>query len=308
MTPSASTHRSVLALPPDMSQEYSFCIRFSGITIRFIAPTALNLPECITELLCCNCEVADAEYRITLLESPLSFENAPVYTDGNSHIYETNQGRLRVYFPLTEEDGCQVACLFTPERKNTLYYPAKRWNHYRKYWHCAHLLWGEMLLMHLDAFLLHSSVVLKDNKAVLFCGESGAGKSTQADLWKTFANAEIINGDRCVIRNQNGVFFGGGSLWSGTSGIYSPLSAPIAGIITLKKGENNSIRKLEAEAFPALFSQITLNLWDEEFMHNVTGNLLLMLQSVPVWELTCDKSREAVSLAYKTIFSKELPL
>lgn len=291
-----------------MSLEHSFCIRFSGITIRFIAPTAINLPECITELLCCDCNDYDAEYRITLLESPLSFEKAPIYTDGNSHIYEISKGRLRVYFPLTEEDGCQVACLFAPDGRNTLYYPAKRWEHYREYWHCAHLLWGEMLLMHLDSFLLHSSVVLKNNKVVLFCGESGAGKSTQADLWKTYANAEVINGDRCVIRNRNDVFYGGGSLWSGTSGIYSPLSAPIAGIITLKKGTENSIRRLGAEAFSALYSNITLNPWDEEFMQNVTGNLLLMLQSVPVWELTCDISREAVSLAYETIFSKELPV
>lgn len=291
-----------------MHGEYSFCIRFSGITVRFIAPTAINLPECITELLCCDCNNYDAEYRITLLDSPLNLSQAPIYTDGSSQIYMTNQGRLRVYSPLCEEDGCQVACLFTPDCKNTLYYPARRWDFYRQYWHCAHLLWGEMLLMHFDAFLLHSSVVLKDNRVVLFCGESGAGKSTQANLWKTYANAEVINGDRCVIRNQKGVFFGGGSLWSGTSGIYSPVCAPLAGIITLKKGTENSIRRLGAEAFSAIYSHITLNPWDEEFMSIVTGNLQKMLQNVPVWELTCDISYDAVNLAHKTVFSKELPL
>lgn len=271
-------------------------------------PTPLNLPECITELLCEDLKSTDAEYRVTLIESPLTPQSAPVYTDGNSQIYVTNQGRLRIYSPLTEEDGCQVACLLRSNGKNILYYPAKKWEHYREYWHCAHLLWGEMLLMHLDSFLLHSSVVLANGKAVLFCGQSGAGKSTQASLWKDFANAEIINGDRCVITKKDGVFRGGGSVWSGTSGIYSAKSAPIGGIFALRKGNDTSVRRLGIQAFSELYSQTTLNTWDEEFMRKVTGLLQDLLLEVPVWELTCRADREAVELAYKTLFSKELSL
>ncbi len=289
-----------------MSGEYSCCIFFSGITIRFILPTPINLPECITELACSDCKDADAEYRVTLIDEPLKPQTPPVHTDGNSQIYVTNEGRLRIYSPLTEENGCQVACLLRSNLKNTLYYPASRWERYRKYWHCAHLLWGEMLLMQLDSFLLHSSVVYINDKVVLFCGQSGAGKSTQAKLWESCKGAEIINGDRCVITNKEGVFFGGGSIWSGTSGIYNPKSAPIAGIFTLKKGTENSVRRLSIQAFAELYSQITLNTWDEEFMKKTTGNLQDMLNCVPVWELTCRPDKDAVELAYKTLFSKEI--
>lgn len=291
-----------------MSGEYSCCIFFSGITIRFILPTSLNLPECITELMCSPCDYADAEYTVTLINEPLQLSAPPVYTDGNSQIYRLTQGRLRVYSPLTEKNGCQVACLLRQNGKHTLYYPASRWDHYRQYWHCNHLLWGEMLLMQLDAFLLHSSVVLVNNKVVLFCGQSGAGKSTQAKLWQTYAKAEIINGDRCLITNKDGVFLGGGSIWSGTSEIYSPKQAPIAGIFTLKKSAENSVRRLGIQAFSELYSQITLNTWDEEFMTKVTGNLQDMLCSVPVWELSCRADKEAVELAYKTLFSKEITI
>ena len=290
-----------------MMSEHSYCIFFSGITIRFVLPTPINMPQCITALLCDNCTQTDAEYKVQLIDKPLELPSAPVHTDGNSQIYVTNQGRLRIYHPLTEDDGCQVACLLRSDGKNTLYYPSKKWDHYRSYWHCSHLLWGEMLLMHLDSFLLHSSVVLAEDKIVLFCGSSGAGKSTQAKLWEEFADAEIINGDRCVITNKNGIFYGGGSLWSGTSDIYSHKQAPVAGIFTLKQGKENKVRRLGIEAFPSLYSQITLNTWDEEFMEKVTDSLQTMLCSVPVWELTCDISKDAVSLAYKTVFSKELP-
>lgn len=256
--------------------------------------------------MCSPCDNADAEYTVTLINEPLQLPSNPVYTDGSSQIYVTNQGRLRVYSPLTEKNGCQVACLLRKNGKHTLYYPASRWEHYRQYWHCTHLLWGEMLLMQLDAFLLHSSVVLVNDKVVLFCGQSGAGKSTQAKLWQIYANAEIINGDRCVITKKDGVFLGGGSVWSGTSGVYSPKQAPIAGIFTLKKDTENSVRRLGIQAFSELYSQITLNTWDEEFMTRVTGNLQDMLCSVPVWELSCRADKEAVELAYKTLFSKEI--
>lgn len=288
-----------------MSREYSYYIRFSGITIRFILPTSLTLPECITELLCSDCNHADAEYRVTLITEPLSPQNPPVFTDGDSKIYRLTQGRLRIYSPLTDENGCQVACLLRSDKKNILYYPAQKWEQHRKYWHCAHLLWGEMLLMHFDAFLLHSSVVMINNKTVLFCGQSGAGKSTQAKLWEACKNAEIINGDRCVITNRQGVFYGGGSMWSGTSGIYNPKEAPIAGIFTLKKSKENSVRRLGIQAFSELYSQITLNTWDEEFMKKVTYNLQAMLCTIPVWELCCRPDSDAVELAYNTLFSKE---
>lgn len=290
-----------------MFSEHSYCIFFSGIRIRFILPTSVNLPQCITALLCEDSAQTDAEYRVQLIDKPLELPTLPIHTDGNSQIFVTNQGRLRVYSPLTEKDGCQVACLLRSDGKNILYYPSKKWDRYREYWHCSHLLWGEMLLLNLNSFLLHSSVVLKDDRIILFCGQSGAGKSTQAKLWEEFADAEVINGDRCVITNKNGIFYGGGSIWSGTSHIYSPKQAPIAGIFALKQGKENKVRKLNAEAFSTLYTQITLNTWDEEFMRKVTDNLQDMLCSVPVWELTCDISKEAVSLAYKTVFSKELP-
>lgn len=66
--------------------------------------------------------------------------------------------------------------------------------------------------------VLHSSYVLPPNgKAVLFSGPSGIGKSTQAALWQRYAGADVINGDRTLIRTDdltaNGVFY------SGTSGI-----------------------------------------------------------------------------------------
>ena len=171
-----------------------------------------------------------------------------------------------------------------------------------------HLLAGEAMLLNQNAFLLHSSLVMVEGKTILFSGPSGAGKSTQANLWAEFAGAEILNGDRTVIMKKEDGFYGGGSLWSGTSGIYRPEQAPIAGIILIKKGPREQIRRLGFEAFVPLFSQTTLNSWDPDFMSKVSELYAELLAQVPVYELECRPCAEAVALTYKTLFGKEMPL
>ena len=290
-----------------MKKEFKFCICFSGITVRFVLPTPVKLQECFTNLMCEDVECPDAEYRVKLITSPLCPDTAPVYEFGGTYVYETNEGCLHIYTPLNDEDGCQVACLLSKNGKHTLFYPASAWDKHSKYWHVTHLLCGEALLLMHNAFLLHSSVVLVDGKAIVFSGPSGMGKSTQADLWKKFANAEILNGDRCVVMEKDGIFYGGGSLWCGTSGINRPEQAPIASIFILEQSKENKVTPLGARAFSPLFSQTTLNTWNSEFINKVTSLYDGLLRSVPVYNLQCTPDRNAVQCAYLTIFGKELP-
>ncbi|MBQ4569454.1 MAG: hypothetical protein IJA62_05320 [Ruminococcus sp.] len=288
-----------------MNDTFSFCINFSGITLRFTLPEKIIIPDYFTDLLCEDTDAPTAEYRIELLSSPLCPEGCAVFERNDFSIYPFEEGMLRIYTPLTAPDGCQVACLMRKSGKNVLYYPACRWEKYKTDWHCTHLLCGELLLRFQDALLLHSSVVSINGKAVLFCGESGAGKSTQASLWKEHLGAEVLNGDRCVIKEDAGAFYGGGSPWCGTSEIYSPKSFPIAGIILMKKSQANTIQPLGAKAFPRIFSQLTLNTWDKDFVDFASSKLVHLLNSVPVFELNCRPDKEAAHLAYNTLFTKE---
>lgn len=286
----------------EMDCGFSFCIRFSGMTIRFHFPNEPVLPECYTALRCQDDAASDIEYRIELLTTPLRPMTEPVYQRGDATIYPTEKGWLRIYSALTAADGCQVACLLCPDGKNVLYYPASRWEYYRQYWHSNHLLGGEAVLLQHDAFLLHSSVVAVNGKTILFSGPSGAGKSTQAALWERFADAEILNGDRCVVMKKEDGFYGGGSPWSGTSGIYRSEQAPIAGIVLLKKGPENRLRRLGFEAFSPLFSQTTVNSWDSQFVDTVSGLYAQLLEQVPVYELECRPCAESVELVYRQLF------
>ena len=163
------------------------------------------------------------------------------------------------------------------------------------------------MLIRNQALLLHSSVVKLGEHTVLFSGPSGIGKSTQAKLWETYLGAEIVNGDRCVIRKKENDFWGSGSPWCGTSGIYSKEQAPIKGIFILKQASENSVRRLGIEAFKALYPQCIVNTWDKSFMEQLTELLTGLLEAVPVYELACRPDQKAVELAYQTLFEGGTP-
>lgn len=288
-----------------MDSASRFCLRFSGITVRFVLPKQIRLPSYFAPFLCEDTTAPDEEYTVTLLTSPLRPDGDPVVNVSETRIYQTKKGWLHIHPVQGDEIGCQVACLFCPDGHHTIYYPASRWEEYSEVWSCAHLICGERLLLRHDAFLLHSSVVHYQGKAVLFSGPSGVGKSTQATLWKTHLGADIINGDRTVIRKTANGFTGGGSMWSGTSGIYRSETAQIAGIILVEHGKEETLERLGFEAFKPLLTQTIVNSWDEEFIQKVTGLLAEVMDTVPIYRLRCRPIPEAAALVRDTLFGKE---
>lgn len=286
-----------------MNSPFTFCVTFSGLTLRFVLPAPITLPEEFTALRCDDPGSVDAEYEFCLLDSPLRPEGTLIHTKNDYQLYQTDEGWLRIYSSLAAEDGCQVACFLRYDGKHKLYYPASTWHRYTHRLRCLHLMGGEFLLMQNNAFLLHSSVVLINGKTVLFSGPSGAGKSTQAALWANHLGAKVLNGDRCVVMQRPDGFYGGGSLWAGTSGIYHREQAPIAGIFLLGQAPENRIQRLGSEAFSPLYTQTILNSWDPVFMNKLLQLYTDFLAQVPVYRLDCRPDASAVELAYHTLFN-----
>lgn len=281
-----------------------FCIRFSGITIRMVPKAQVMLGEELVDLMFEDSLDFDAEYEICPLTSPLSPSTPPVCNSGTM-IYPVEEGWLRIYPSVQNEDGCQVACLLRSNSKNVMYYPASMWDYYTRPVKCAPLMGLETILIRHHAMLLHSSVVQVNGKAVLFSGPSRAGKSTQSSLWSQYAGADILNGDRCVIKKQDGCFYGGGSPLAGSSNIYRSEHCPIAGIFLLEKADENTITQVFSVALPSLLSQTLVNSWDTTFMTEITSLYSDLLTQVPIYKLRCKADESAVRLAYETLFGKE---
>lgn len=159
------------------------------------------------------------------------------------------------------------------------------------------LLMLEKLFSLNNIILLHSSYIKYKNKSILFTAPSGTGKSTQADLWNKYEDAEIINGDKTAIQKVNGRWYAYGLPYAGSSDIFKNISTPISTIVVLRKGNENKIKKLSLkEAFKYIYSETIINTWDEQFVNTAIDIILGIINDIPVYLLSCLPNQDAVEL------------
>lgn len=158
----------------------------------------------------------------------------------------------------------------------------------------------ETLLLQHFGLLLHASLIKYAGKAIAFTGPSGIGKSTQANLWHQYLDAEIINGDRAALRKDATGWTAYGCPYAGTSGIYKNASAPLAAIIVLHQAAENRLRQLTpVEAFRHIYPELSIHHWDISFVEKATDLAISLLNEVPVYELECLPEESAALLLKK---------
>lgn len=153
----------------------------------------------------------------------------------------------------------------------------------------------EILLTQFNVISLHSSLIRWKHKGILFTAPSGTGKSTQADLWEKYRNAEQLNGDRSMIRWQSGIWNAYGSPFAGSSAIYKNDYAPVGAIVVLRQAEENELTELNpSEAFRLLYSETVIPTWNQKAQEAIIQLLMKLAQEVPVVMLKCLPEESAV--------------
>jgi len=164
----------------------------------------------------------------------------------------------------------------------------------REDWFFSIISFHRQILMR-GGCVLHASYIDIGGKAVLFTAPSNTGKSTQAELWREFAGAEVINGDRVLLRKKDKEWNAYGYPSCGTSGICINRTLPVAAIVVLEQGsENTVVRLTAAQKIRALVSATEVYLWDQSEIDKafeVAGNII---ESVPVIKLSCRPDEDAV--------------
>lgn len=157
------------------------------------------------------------------------------------------------------------------------------------------ILGAEHLIARSGGFILHSSYIERNGKAILFTAPSGTGKSTQAELWRVWRDAKILNGDRTAIRCDGRTVRAYGIPFAGSSQICENVTLPLDVIVYLKQAPQTTIRRLRgAEAFRRVWEGCSINNWDRTDVECISAAVSDVLMTVPVYELACTPDESAI--------------
>jgi hypothetical protein len=226
----------------------------------------------------CTLRIYPDEYRLTIRSSSEATLVCPFVEEGEMAVYTTD--------------------LFAEgQRPNSLMFD-----------HALCFAYSFATLPH-KTLLIHSSVIVKEGRAVMCLGESGTGKSTHTRLWlENIPDTRRLNDDGPVVRVLgDGSVRVYGSPWSGKGAVYLNESCPIAGFLRLSQAPENRIARLpRITAFGALLPSSLPTLQQEErTLDQICSALSDMIVAVPTYSLACLPNAEAAELSYSTIFAEK---
>ncbi len=145
--------------------------------------------------------------------------------------------------------------------------------------------------------VLHSSSILYRDRAWLFSGPSGTGKSTHAGIWNRLYDTPVLNGDLNLLALDNGVPVIHGLPWCGTSGICSRETYPLGGIILLKQAPFDRVEELSPDEKLLLVQQRLITpSWTETMLSQNLRIVEGLLPDILVCRLYCTKNDTAAAV------------
>lgn len=150
-----------------------------------------------------------------------------------------------------------------------------------------------------DRFVFHGAAIEYGGSAYLFTAPSGTGKTTHINLWHKYLDDKvgIINGDKPIIKADDNITVYG-TPWAGKEGYQRNTKAPLKAICIIKQGKTNSIVRLQpSEAINHLMRQVYMPR-DAASLSKTLALLGKMIEKTPVYELSCDISKEAFDTSF----------
>ena len=145
----------------------------------------------------------------------------------------------------------------------------------------------------------HGCAVKMDERGLLFCGTSGAGKSTIANLWKAH-QVGILSDDRLIVRRQEGTFFVHGTPWHGDAHTSLNDKAPLSKVFFLKQARENRITLLpKSEAAARLLVVSFPTFYYPQGMAFTLGLIQELVEKVPCYELGFTPDQRALDMVLR---------
>jgi hypothetical protein len=159
----------------------------------------------------------------------------------------------------------------------------------------GHLLLVSILHRH-QALLIHASGVAINREGILFCGISGAGKTTLSRLWQQRAGVTVLSDDRVLVRKGQEGYVVYGTPWPGEGRMASCKKAPLRRIVFLSKAKRNELVRLKKEeALRQIVTQCFPPLWDREGICAALELCGALLEAVPFFRFDFLPDESAVA-------------
>lgn len=242
-----------------------------------------------------SCDVEQTDYKVSV-EFSSGFPETVDNPDFTSHdkvcVYRNDV--LHCYYKARDTEDSFYALRIT-DGKNIKIVIDKKYRDMLRAGTIFTLIGIEELVAQNNACLLHSSFIGTHEGAVLFTGPCSIGKSTQANLWKEYADAVIINGDKTMIFEKDGIFYASGLPFSGSSKDCINKVLPLKTVIGLQQATSNSAQKLvSAQAFYTVYKNCYPVPHSRDFTDKLIDFAQRLSQSVPIYEFACLADESAV--------------
>ncbi|MCD8387443.1 MAG: phosphoenolpyruvate carboxykinase [Bacteroidales bacterium] len=164
-----------------------------------------------------------------------------------------------------------------------------------------HVMWAQRLVAH-GGMSVHASCVEDGQRAYLFLGKSGTGKSTHSGLWlEQFPGVSLLNDDNPALRIIDGELWAFGTPWSGKSPCYRNVGRRVGGIARLSQAEENAFQWVTGvDAFVALLPSCGAIHSDAEIGSRLFDNVILAAEAAPIAHLDCNRLPEAATLCHQS--------
>ena len=153
--------------------------------------------------------------------------------------------------------------------------------------------------------IFHGVAFLWRDKAYIFTGPSGTGKSTQYKRWREVFRDEtsILNGDKPILEwCADDSFVVHPSPWRGKECYGSNRTAPLGGIIYLEQANRNQIKLITPdEAVIPIYNQFFFASDSKGAVRNACALVNALVTHVPLWKLENLADTEAVLIASRAI-------
>ena len=252
-------------------------------------------------------EPCEPDYTLRFCQTdniPSFLEKTPVFVGeiAKFHYYQNQEGTEACFHV---HDGYYHAVTILGTDSGVCHYLSVEWlkEEIERGNHLENFFCIEKLLMRFDAMILHSCHIQKDGQAILFTAPSGTGKSTQGDLWRIYRGAEIINGDRTIIRKRNGTWYAYGAPFCGTSNIHLNRQAPIKAIVVLRQAPEDHVELICGyRAFSAIYSELTVNSWNDVFVRKALNWVTELSEEIKIYRFLCTKNPGAVDTLESVLY------